>query len=372
MHPSTTRLAQAACALLLALPFTAAAPQRRATTCNGSPSLCSRSYGNVTFVGAHDSFAVSSTSSAGNQDYDVTQQLNDGVRMLQNQAHNSSGTIELCHTSCSLLDGGGLETYLSKVKTWVEANPNDVVTILLVNSDDIDVSQFGAAYAAAGLDTLSYNPGTAALTLSQWPTLGQMIDQGTRVVTFMDAGADFNTVPYIIDEFSNMWETAFDVTSTFDCAVNRTHGDSTTQLMTINHFLDIFSSIGSVVLDTPNKGALATTNAASGTGSLGAQAGECVADYGRAPNFMLVDFYEVGQGSVFEVAAGYNGVSYSPATPIASAPPSATSGGSGSGTGGTQETSVPLSAGVALHVGGWQAAAAIVLGAVVGSVIVAL
>ena len=30
----------------------------------------------------------------------VTQQLNDGVRMLQSQAHNKSGTIELCHTSC--------------------------------------------------------------------------------------------------------------------------------------------------------------------------------------------------------------------------------------------------------------------------------
>ena len=33
-------------------------PVRRATTCNGSPDLCSRSFGNVTFVGAHDSYAV--------------------------------------------------------------------------------------------------------------------------------------------------------------------------------------------------------------------------------------------------------------------------------------------------------------------------
>ncbi len=30
----------------------------------------------------------------------VTQQLNDGVRMLQSQAHNKNGVIELCHTSC--------------------------------------------------------------------------------------------------------------------------------------------------------------------------------------------------------------------------------------------------------------------------------
>ncbi len=30
----------------------------------------------------------------------VTQQLNDGIRLLQMQAHNNSGTIQLCHTSC--------------------------------------------------------------------------------------------------------------------------------------------------------------------------------------------------------------------------------------------------------------------------------
>jgi hypothetical protein len=30
----------------------------------------------------------------------VTQQLTDGIRMLQMQAHNDSGVIQLCHTSC--------------------------------------------------------------------------------------------------------------------------------------------------------------------------------------------------------------------------------------------------------------------------------
>ena len=30
----------------------------------------------------------------------VTQQLNDGIRMLQMQVHNNNGVIQLCHTSC--------------------------------------------------------------------------------------------------------------------------------------------------------------------------------------------------------------------------------------------------------------------------------
>lgn len=65
-------------ALSLILPFSSAATtgrERRATTCNGfsqvcvslalilavglpSPQFCDRSYGNITFVGAHDSYAV--------------------------------------------------------------------------------------------------------------------------------------------------------------------------------------------------------------------------------------------------------------------------------------------------------------------------
>lgn len=44
----------------------------------------------------------------------VTQQLNDGIRMLQMQAHLSDSVLHLCHTSCILYDGGTLESYLTK------------------------------------------------------------------------------------------------------------------------------------------------------------------------------------------------------------------------------------------------------------------
>ena len=90
-------------------------------------------------------------------------------------------------------------------------------------------------------------------------------------------------------EFTNVWETAFDVTDpTFDCNVNRTKGDTTTQMYLINHFLDEVVSVVATSI-APNKGALNTTNAASGPGSLGLQASECGTQNGRSPNFMLVD-----------------------------------------------------------------------------------
>jgi hypothetical protein len=132
-----------------------------------------------------------------------------------------------------------------------------------------------------------------------------MIDSGKRLVTFMDAGANFASVPYIIDgrfyglrqnlrltaddfapEFTNMWETAFDVTdTTFDCNVNRSKGDTSTELFLINHFLDT-TVLGQPAPDPQDAN---VTNGVSGTGSLGVQVQTCVATQGRNPNFMLVD-----------------------------------------------------------------------------------
>jgi len=332
MKLSLTSLAPAALSLL-ASSAAALSVNRRASTCNGQQEFCNRSFGNVTFVGAHDSYAVGVNNLATNQDYNVTQQLNDGIRMLQMQAHNSSGVIHLCHTSCFLYDGGTLQNYLTSVKTWMDANPNDVVSLLIVNSDGFTPPAYASVFQAVGLDKLSYSPPQASTQFSSWPTLGSMIDAGTRFVTFMDAGADFTQVPYIIDEFTNVWETAFDVTdTTFDCNVNRTKGDSSTEMYLINHFLDMNVNIIASTI-APNKAALNQTNAVNGVGSLGTQASNCATQYGRNPNFMLVDFYEYGGGSVFQVAATLNGVTYTPSKPIATPIPdsnSTSSGGSGS------------------------------------------
>jgi len=306
---------------------------RRATTCNGYSELCDRSYGNISFVGAHDSYAVGTNNLAANQDYNVTQQLTDGVRLLQMQAHNNSGVIQLCHTSCLLYNGGTLEAYLTKVKTWMEANTQDVVTLLIVNSDDLVAAEFGSVFASVGLDSLSYAPSNSPIAASDWPTLGAMINNGTRLVTFLDNAADLTSVPYLLDEFTNVWETPFDVTTEFDCSVNRTKGDSSTEMYLINHFLD------TIVLDSPapDISAANETNAVSGTNSLGAQVDLCVSQYNKAPNYLLVDFYEYGNGSVFQVAASINGVTYAPTTAIAqpmstSSSTSSSSSSSNSGT----------------------------------------
>lgn len=71
--------------------------------------------------------------------------------------------------------------------------------MLIVNSDNLAPTEFASAYQSAGVDTLSYSPPSASLPASGWPTLGTLIDAGTRLVTFLSTTADFTSVPYLID-----------------------------------------------------------------------------------------------------------------------------------------------------------------------------
>lgn len=52
-----------------------------------------------------------------------------------------------------------------------------------------------------GITPLAFVPPTVPVSQSDWPTLGQMIDSGKRVVVFLDAGANTSSVDFILPEF---------------------------------------------------------------------------------------------------------------------------------------------------------------------------
>lgn len=136
-----------------------------------------------------------------------------------------------------------------------------------------------------------------------------MISSGGRVVVFMNYQADFNSVPWIIDEFSNMWEDAFNVLDqSFECNVNRTSGSPTTTLSMSNHFLNTYTSFFGVSAWLPDKDKLTETNAETGYGSVGQQVENCQGLWSRPPNHILLDFYDSNQAAPFRVAARINGV----------------------------------------------------------------
>lgn len=153
--------------------------------CNGHAELCDRSYSNVTFVGSHNTAFVG-IGVADNQGVSVEQQLAMGVRLFETQTHRlwrrsdnalllaeggdddelgeeeeddeegwqpgddeeeleaTSSSIDrdlmirLCHTRCSIRSAGRLKHFLANMKTFLDANPNEVVTLMLTNNNGTD------------------------------------------------------------------------------------------------------------------------------------------------------------------------------------------------------------------------------------------
>lgn len=174
--------------------LTLAVAASHVTVCNGHVELCDRQYSNLTFIGAHDSPFVGDDL-ADNQNITIEEQLAMGVRFLQGQTHNNEGTIEMCHTDCFLRDAGSLEEMLVPIKTFLDANPTEVITLLLTNQDSFNGSDFDAVFKKVGLDTYAFAP-EQKLEVNQWPTLQEIIDKGKRLVIFMGMPADENVLSY--------------------------------------------------------------------------------------------------------------------------------------------------------------------------------
>ncbi|KAI0474437.1 PLC-like phosphodiesterase [Xylaria cf. heliscus] len=287
--------------------------------CNNYVEFCTRRYSNITEVACHNSPFITPNNIAANQQYGVTQQLDDGIRFLQAQIQWPSNATEphFCHTSCDILDAGPITDWLTTVKDWVAQHPFDVVTILLGNGNYSVPSLYVPYIEKSGITKYVYTPPYAPMNLTSWPTLTEMILGGQRVVMFMDYMANQTEYPWLLDEFSQVWESPFDpVDSSFPCDVQRPPNlaapDANNRLSLINHNLNIELSVLGAELLVPARTELNITNNATGSGSLGLAADNCLAQWGRPPNFLNVDYYNYGgfPGSVFEVAAQMNNVTY--------------------------------------------------------------
>ncbi|KAI1389883.1 PLC-like phosphodiesterase [Hypoxylon trugodes] len=287
--------------------------------CNNYPEFCSRKYSNITHIACHNSPFTTPNNLAANQQYDVTSQLNDGVRFLQGQIQWPSGGNEphFCHTSCDILDAGPITDWLGQVKNWVASHPYDVVTILLGNGNYSTPNLYVPFIEQTGILRYIYTPPVVPMALDDWPTLSEMVLKGQRVVMFMDYMANQTAYPWLLDEFSQLWETPFDPTDkNFPCTVQRPPNlaapDAKNRLYMINHNLNIEISLLGTDMLVPARTELNVTNNVTGSGSLGISANNCRSDWGRAPNFLNVDYYNMGgyPGSVFEVAAQMNNVTY--------------------------------------------------------------
>lgn len=299
---------------------TSTEPQPTNTTpCNNYVEFCNRKYSNITNIACHNSPFVRPGNAGSNQALPVLAQLNDGVRFLQAQIRfpEGSNVPHFCHTTCDLLDAGVITDWLTTVEQWVEQHPYDVVTILLGNGNFSEAEAYVSYIEASGITKWTYKPTVFPMELEDWPTLAELIIRGNRVVMFMDYNANQEKYPWLLDQFSQMWETPFNpMDRDFPCDIQRPEGlkeeDARKRLYMHNHNLNVEYNLFGGSIRIPAVSLLNETNADSGYGSLGLSAKQCVADWDRPPNFLNVDYYNYGNypGSVFEVAAQMNNVTY--------------------------------------------------------------
>lgn len=217
--------------------------------------------------------------------------------MIQGETHLVNNTIYNCHTSCSLLNAGTWLSSLQTIASWVESHPYDVVTILIVNSDFVDVGNYTGPLQESGLGPYLYEPPYIPMRLDQWPTLSEMILTQKRVVVFMDYMANQQDVPYILDEFTHMWETPFSPTNiSFPCTTQRPPNLNQTvardELMYLaNHNLNTEISLLGTSLLVPNTASINITNAAEDQiQMLGATANNCTGKLASVLPLLLMQY----------------------------------------------------------------------------------
>ena len=199
----------------------------------------------------------------------------------------------------------------------MEYHPFDVVTILLGNGNYSTPDHYAPYIESTGILKYAYEPSVFPMEKDDWPTLAEMIIRGKRVVIFMDYMADQKKYPWLLDQFSQMWETPFNPQDRdFPCTAQRppdlSREAANKRLYLFNHNLNVEYNLfgGSILI--PAVSLLNETNNVTGYGSLGESTHGCVEEWGHPPNFLNVDYYNYGgfPGSVFEVAAMFNNVTY--------------------------------------------------------------
>lgn len=163
---------------------------------------------------------------------------------------------------------------------WLSENPYDVITILLGNGNFVAPTEFIAPLEKSGLLDYVYTPPKIPMALDDWPTLSQFILTGKRVVVFLNYKANQAEVPYILDQFSQMWETPFSPTDrSFPCVIQRppelSDAAAKDRLFLASHNLNTEIKIAGQSLLVPNTVLLNETNAVEGFGSVGKAGIDC-------------------------------------------------------------------------------------------------
>jgi len=247
--------------------------------CNGSTALCSKKYNNIAYLTTHNAFNSDEDGLLfPNQTYNIASQLNDGVRGLMIDVYDHFGTPTAYH-SIFALGTIPLSDIFNDIKTFLDNNPNEIVTIILecyVSANDIEdeINQ-------AGLSNYLYSYNAT------WSTLQNMIDDNNRLVIFSDVDDASNTQSWYHYVWDHAVETHYSVSTINDFTCDFNRGDPANDLFILNHFI----TDANLGYGLYNESIDVNTNPFFITRAL-----DCQTQTNKFPNFVTVDYYELGDG----------------------------------------------------------------------------
>lgn len=249
--------------------------------CNGSLQNCGKTYDQVAYLTTHNAYnAFEEGHYWENQTHGVSQQLNDGVRAFMFDLYMLNDTVVQYHG----ISGLGYRPFsddLSKIKLFLDNNPNEVLTIILesyVTATDVENEMLNA-----GLTSYLHTHDPS----SQWWTLQQMIDSNQRLIIFSDVDDAIlgqNWCHYVWDYAV---ETNFSVHDTSEFTHDFNRGNPTNDLFIFNHFVTSPTfSIGE-----PTKAPYVNEH-----DFLSNRIIENYSLHQKFANFITLDFYHIGDG----------------------------------------------------------------------------
>ncbi|KAK4106233.1 hypothetical protein N658DRAFT_385376, partial [Parathielavia hyrcaniae] len=301
--------------------------------CNNDHDLCPRPYNESLHLGAHKAHFLhdGAADDTANQWKSVTSALSAGIRLLHGHVYASwnDETLVLCHVGrCwdKVFQDASLQDWLFHIKTWLDANPNEAVTIMLDNKLNQTAPAFAAAFEHSGI------------TKYAWPTLQAMNTANKRLITFIDPLLPGDPDPetnnphqhaYLLDKFAHIFQTSR-ITQlqppnniVFTCDIERPADSAgiitapgaalVADMLPLVHHFTYTNIMHPGDCYFPSASYAERTNSPDeregSAFALGRHVRECMEQWGvqrKKPVFVLVDFYHLGDP--FAVADRLNGL----------------------------------------------------------------
>ena len=165
---------------------------------------------------------------------------------------------------------------LGELRGWMAANPDEVVTLFI--EDHVDAGLIAADVEAAGL----LPAGLRAAPGEPWPTLGEMIRSGERLVVMLEEGDGGDEAPWLVNGFEHTQDTpyTFPTVDSFSCDPNR--GPADAPLLLLNHWLSGFTSLVTDAQLVNDRDVLLPERSSA------------QAERGTIPNFVAVNYVAIG------------------------------------------------------------------------------